>query len=64
MTQSSLTRAPASWILREKGTGRVVCETFNLTVVRALNTAKYEAVPILDYLGGFNAKVRAGRLSQ
>jgi hypothetical protein len=48
----------ASWIIREKGTKRVICETFNKHLVNKLNTVKYEAVPILDYLGEFNANVR------
>jgi hypothetical protein len=37
-----------SWVIREKSTGRVICETFSAKAVAALNTAKYEAVPILD----------------
>lgn len=46
----------ASWILRNKATGEVVCETFERAMVDALNTAKYEAVPILEYLGSLNRK--------
>lgn len=48
----------ASWILRDKETKRVICETFDKRKVDALNTAKYEAVPILDYLISLNTKVR------
>lgn len=44
----------ASWIIREKATGRVICETFERRTVDALNTAKYEAVPILEYLQSLN----------
>lgn len=35
-----------SWVIREKATGKVLFETFNPKVVKALNTAKYEAVEI------------------
>jgi hypothetical protein len=44
----------ASWILREKATGRVIAETFSPAIVRALNTARYEAVPIGEYLASLN----------
>lgn len=44
----------ASWVIRERETGRVICETFNKRIVAALNTARYEAVPILEYLASFN----------
>jgi len=44
----------ASWIIRNKETKAVVCETFNAKAVAALNTAKYEAVPILTYLAELN----------
>ena len=46
----------ASWVIREKSTGRVICETFDKRKVDALNTAKYEAVPILEYLVSINGK--------
>lgn len=51
--------APSSWVIREKGTGRVICETFDARKVAALNTARYEAVPILQHLQEFNASVKA-----
>ena len=44
----------ASWILRERVTKRVVCETFNPRAVAALNKSKYEAINILDYLFELN----------
>ncbi len=46
----------ASWVLREKATGRVIAETFSPKVVAALNTEKYEAVPIHAYLASLNRK--------
>ena len=51
----------ASWVIREKATGRVILETFNPKLVAALNTARYEAVPILDYLVEINRQIAADR---
>lgn len=45
----------ASWVIREKETGKVIMETFDKKKVDALNVAKYEAVPILEHLGGLNS---------
>jgi len=50
---NSLART-ASWVIREKSTGNVILETFDRKKVDALNTEKYEAVPIGEYLGGLN----------
>ena len=44
----------ASWVIRNRTTGAVMFETFNRKIVAALNTAKYEAVPILEYLASLN----------
>lgn len=45
----------ASWILKDKTTGEVVMETFDRKKVDALNTEKYVAVPIHEYLASLNA---------
>lgn len=45
----------ASWVIREKSSGEVLFETFDKKKVDALNISKYEAVPILEYLGSLNA---------
>lgn len=50
-----------SWVIREKATGRVICETFNARMVAALNREKYEAVPIGQYLGELNRQIHAAR---
>lgn len=47
----------ASWVIRETSTGKVLLETFDQRKVEALNTARYEAVPILEYLGSLNQAV-------
>jgi len=54
---SSLNRT-ASWVIRNKDTKEVVLETFDAKKVEALNTAKYEAVPIGQYLGELNKATR------
>lgn len=46
---NSLSR-PSSWVIRNKQTKEVLLETFDTKLVQALNTAIYEAVPILNYL--------------
>jgi GGDEF domain-containing protein len=45
---------PASWVIKERATGMAVMETFDRKKVDALNTGKYEAVPIIDYLAELN----------
>lgn len=57
---SSLYRT-ASWVIRETATGRVIFETYSPTVAQAINTARYEAVPILAYLQELNAKLKEER---
>lgn len=49
---------PESWVIRERATGRVMFETFNARTAAAINTAKYEAVPILEYLQSINGKAK------
>lgn len=47
-------RAPASWVIREIATKCVIAETFDKRKIDALNVAKYEAVPIGQYLASLN----------
>lgn len=49
---------PASWVIRNKATGEVVMETFDRAKVDALNTEKYEAVPIAQHLREVNTQAR------
>ena len=44
----------ASWIIRNKLTREVIAETFNPKLIERLNTGKYEAVPIIEYLASLN----------
>lgn len=54
---SSLNRT-ASWVIRDKETKTPVMETFNQSTVDRLNTDKYEAVPIGQYLGEINGRAK------
>lgn len=45
----------ASWVVREKTSKKVIFETFNQKIVDALNTEKYEAIPIREYLESLNS---------
>ena len=46
-----------SWVIRNKETREVLFETFDRRKVEALNTKKYEAVPILEYLASLNGSL-------
>lgn len=46
----------ASWVIKNKATGAIIAETFDPKIVAALNTAKYEAVPIHKHLASLNTK--------
>ena len=54
-----MTRAtPASWIIREKDTRKVIGEVFSPAIALAINALRYEAVPILEYLQSLNEHVK------
>ncbi len=46
----------AGWVLRNKATGEAVYETNDPKKVATLNTEKYEAVPIGEYLASLNKR--------
>lgn len=48
---------PASWVIINKETKKAVFETFNPKHVELLNTNKYEAIPIYDYLCELNKQI-------
>lgn len=54
---------PASWVIREKATGTVIMETYDKNKVDALNTSKYEAVPINEHLAGINQVMRFQKIA-
>jgi hypothetical protein len=49
-------RQPASWVLKNKQTGEVITETYDPKKVEALNTEKYEAVPIQQHLASLSRR--------
>lgn len=49
----------ASWVVREKSSGKVMFETYSAKLVAALNIDKYEAVPIKEYLASINRSIKA-----
>jgi len=53
----------ASWVIVERATGKPICETYSMGTVKGINKAKYKAVPILEYLQGFNRKVKNESIS-
>lgn len=50
-------KTSASWVVREKRSGKVLFETFDKKKVDNLNTDKYEAVPAYKYLTELNSKI-------
>jgi hypothetical protein len=52
---NSLSRT-ASWVVVDKATRAAIFETFLPHVAAAINTTKYEAVPILAYLQSLNKR--------
>lgn len=47
----------ASWVIVNKQTGAPLFETFQASIIPKINTARYEAVPILTYLQQLNRSV-------
>jgi hypothetical protein len=54
LVSDSSANRDASWVIREKATGKVIMETFDRKKVDALNTGKYEAVPIREHLASLS----------
>ena len=52
-----------AWVLRNKETGEAVMETHDPAKVRALNTDKYEAVPVGQHLAELNEKGKSNDTS-
>ena len=49
----------ASWVIVNIVTGESLFETFDPAKVAALNTVKYKAVPILEWLQHLNHKYKS-----
>jgi hypothetical protein len=46
----------ASWVIRERATGKAVMETFNRATADRVNLEKYEVVPIMEHLQSLNRR--------
>lgn len=46
----------ASWVVVEKKTGTAIFETYTKKIAMSINTNKYTAVPILEYLQSINVR--------
>ena len=55
---TSLTRT-SSWVIINLETDESIFETFDPVKVAALNTTKYKAVPILEWLQHLNRKYKS-----
>ncbi len=53
----------ASWVIKDLATGRVVMETFDAKKVSALNTSRYQAVPIHEHLAGLSSVAKKEQAS-
>ena len=49
-----------SWVIVRLSDNEAVCELTNYENVLKLNTEKYKAVPVLNYLGELNRKIKKG----
>lgn len=47
---------PASYVIVDLQTGQAVFETFNRKTAERINTEKFKAVPILEYLVSLNSE--------
>jgi hypothetical protein len=45
-----------SWVIVRKADGDVLFETYNRSLIAKLNTERYEAIPILQYLYSLNRR--------
>lgn len=60
---SQTLRKTASWVIVDKNNNEALFETYDKNKVDALNTERYKAVPILEYLQGLNKNNKGGQPS-
>ena len=49
-----------SWVFVDLETGEGVYEAYSASVAAKVNTKRYKAVPILEYLQNLNRRIKAG----
>ena len=52
-------RAPASWAIVDLATGQSVAEITSATLAAKVNTKRYKAVPILEYMQDLSRRIKA-----
>lgn len=57
-TVDKMGRKVASWVVIDKTTGDAVLETFSIDTANAINTKKYDVLPIYDYLIALNKRIK------
>ena len=50
----------ASWVVTDKATGAAVLETWQASVAAKVNRDRYDVTPVMEYLQGLNARIKAG----
>lgn len=53
-----------SYVIVDKRTGQSVCEIWQKSVADKINTDKYRAVPIMEYLQQINRDIKAGKVGK
>lgn len=54
----------SSWVIRERGSKRVLFETFDKAETERIDARFYEAVPIGEYLAELNRRIAAEEIGQ
>jgi hypothetical protein len=54
----------SSWVIVEKHTGKAIIEIFDKRIIEFINSEKYEAKAIRQYLAHFNAKIQEQKRRQ
>jgi hypothetical protein len=49
-------RPPASYVIVDRVTGKAVAEFYDAAIVAKVNRARYDVMPILEYLYSLNRK--------
>ena len=51
-----------SWVIVNKATNETICELWNIETVYYINTEKYKAIPVREYLENLNKQVKQDML--
>lgn len=48
----------ASWVIIENVTGNAILETYSESIANKINTEKYTAMPVMEYLCKLNKQIK------